>query len=93
MGGERSSLCVAEEEWCEADGCGVGAVSLAGERLSWEGEEWWRGVTVMAVKVVGGAEAIGRIGLGGSTAASVAGVDVAGRGQWEVAVRTFVVLV
>ena len=53
---------------------------MAGERLSWEGEEWWRGVMVMAMEVVGGAEAIGRIDWGGSTAAGVAGVDVAGSG-------------
>ena len=53
---------------------------MAGERLCWEGEEWWRGVTVMAKEVVGGADAIGRIGWGGSTAAGVAGVDVAGSG-------------
>ena len=49
---------------------------MVGERLSWEDEERWRGVTVM----VGGAEAIWRIGWGGSTAAGIAGVDVAGSG-------------
>ena len=38
------------------------------------------GVTVMAVEVEGGAEAIGRIGWGGSTAAREVGVEVMGSG-------------
>ena len=63
-GGEWSSLFVAEEEDWDADFCGVGASCF-------EGGEWWSGVTVIAMEVDGGAEAIGSRSWGGSTAAGV----------------------
>ena len=71
-GGEWSSLRVEEEGDLDADCLGIGVVSLAGEELCLEEEEWWRGVTVMAMEVEGVAEDSGSTSWGGSTDAGVA---------------------
>ena len=51
LGGEWSSLFVAEEEVWDWDCCGVGASCLAGDVWCFVGDERCSGVTVIAVEV------------------------------------------